>query len=300
MIKVAGAPVSFGVFELAPEGGVDLVLPDELCDVLHRQDYVGVDMGPIGFLGRGQKLRDRLDRHGLELAGGWIDLPFSDNVAFSEALGSLDTALDVFSEAAEASPEFLPLPTLACSGSPERRANPGGGPRYALTASRWEAFAENVMTAADRVRARGFEPTFHHHACTYVETPEEIDELLARTDIGLTLDTGHLIPGGGEPVAGWRRWGRRVNHLHLKDARVDVLRAVIERKSDMRAVWTGKAFVPLGAGDLDVSTFMTLVAESGYQGWLVIEQDTIPAVGDDPRQIEADHRTNREALRKWL
>jgi hypothetical protein len=32
----------------------------------------------------------------------------------------------------------------------------------------------------------------------------------------------------------------------------------------------------------------------------VIEQDTIPAIGDDPGQIEADHLTNREALRKWL
>ena len=300
MIKVAGAPVSFGVFELAPEDGVDLVLPDELCAVLQRQEYEGVDMGPIGFLGRGQALRDRLAKYGLELAGGWIDLPFSDNAAFSEALGGLDAALDVFSEAAEASPEFLPLPTLACSGSPERRANPGGGAEHALTSSQWRGFAENVMTAADQVRTRGFEPTFHHHACTYVETPEEIDELLARTDIGLTLDTGHLILGGGEPVAGWQRWGARVNHLHLKDARVEVLRAIIKNKGDMRAVWTGKAFVPLGAGDLDVDTFMRLVTQSGYQGWLVIEQDTIPTVGDDPRLIEADHRTNREGLRKWL
>ena len=300
MIKVAGAPVSFGVFELAPEDGVELIGPDALCDVLHRQDYTGVDMGPIGFLGRNQALRDRLDRHGLELAGGWVDLPFSDREAFPNSLKGLDAALDVFAEAAEASPEFLPLPTLACSGSPERRANPGAGPEFALSPAQWNEFADNVTTAAERVRARGLEPTFHHHACTYVETPEEIDELLARTDIGLTFDTGHLILGGGEPVAGWRRWGSRVNHLHLKDARVDVLRAVVKNKGDMRAVWAGKAFVALGAGDLDVDTFMTLVTESGYAGWLVIEQDTIPAIGDDPGQIEADHLTNREALRKWL
>ena len=300
MIKVAGAPVSFGVFELAPEDGVELIGPEELCDVLQRQDYSGVDMGPVGFLGRGDELRDRLQRHGLELAGGWVDLPFSDSDAFRDSLTGLDAALDMFSEAAEASPEFLPLPTLACSGSPVRKANPGGGAEFALPPERWNEYADNVTTAAERVRARGLEPTFHHHACTYVETPDEIDELLSRTDVALTFDTGHLLLGGGEPVDGWRRWGQRVNHLHLKDARVEVLRGVVKGKGDMRAVWAGKAFVPLGEGDLDITTFLDLVVDGGFAGWLVIEQDTIPAIGDDPGQIEADHRTNREALRPWL
>lgn len=300
MIKVAGAPVSFGVFELSANEGVELAGPDQLCAVLQRQGYTGVDMGPVGFLGRKQELRDRLDRHGLELAGGWVDLPFADTEAFRRSLDSLDAALDVFSEAAEMSPELLPLPTLACSGSPERQANPGGGPGLSLAPGQWNEYADNVTTAADRVRARGLEPTFHHHACTYVETPDEIDELLARVDIGLTFDTGHLILGGGEPLSGWQRWGARVNHVHLKDARVDVLRAVVENKGGMRDVWTGNAFVPLGAGDLDMDGFLSLLTGSGYNGWVVIEQDTIPSQGDDPAQIEADHLANRQALRKWF
>lgn len=300
MIKVAGAPVSFGVFELAAGEGAELPGPDELCAILQRQGYTGVDLGPVGFLGRKQQLRDRLEKFDLELAGGWVDLPFADSAAFRESLRTLDAALDVFSEAAEAAPELLPLPTLACSGSPLRQANPGGGPGLSLPPAAWNEYADNVSIAAQRVRARGLEPTFHHHACTYVETPEEIDELLARVDIGLTFDTGHLILGGGEPVSGWRRWGPRVNHLHLKDARVEVLRSVVENKGGMRDVWTGKAFVPLGSGDLDVDGFLALVLAGRYEGWVVIEQDTIPAAGDDPGRIEADHLANREALRKWF
>lgn len=300
MIKVAGAPVSFGVFELTAGEGIDLAGPDLLCAVLQRQGYVGVDMGPVGFLGREQELRDRLGRYGLELAGGWVDLPFADTDAFRNSLESLDAALDVFSDAAEMFPELLPLPTLACSGSPQRQANPGGAPGLSLDPGQWNEYADNVSIAADRVRARGLEPTFHHHACTFVETPEEIDELLARVDIGLTFDTGHLILGGGEPLNGWRRWGQRVNHVHLKDARVDVLRAVVEGKGGMRDVWTGRAFVPLGAGDLDMDAFLSLLTGSGYNGWVVIEQDTIPSPGDHPGQIEADHLANRQALRKWF
>ena len=157
-----------------------------------------------------------------------------------------------------------------------------------------------MTLAAERVRARGLEPTFHHHACTYVETPAEIDELLSRTDVGLTFDTGHLILGGGDPLTGWRRWTQRINHLHLKDARVAVLQSVIDAKGDMRDVWAGRAFVPFGEGDLDLDGFMGAVMSSDFDGWLVVEQDTIPQPGSDPNQIRVDHRTNRRVLREWL
>lgn len=300
MIKVAGAPVSFGVFELSPEEGVDLAGPDDVCSVLNEEGYSGVDLGPVGFLGRGADLRDRLARHQLELAGGWIDLPFVDTEAFDEQLAGLNAILDVFVEAAEARPELLPLPTLACSGSAVRKANPGGGPELELTDAQWGPYAENVMKAADLVRSRGLQPTFHHHACTYVETPAEIDEFLARTDVGLTFDTGHLILGGGDPLTGWSRWSDRVNHLHLKDARAAVLDAVVKNKGDMRAVWAGRAFVPFGEGDLDLAAFMEAVLSTSFAGWLVVEQDTIPQAGDDPGQIRIDHRINRTALQAWL
>ncbi len=300
MIRIAGAPVSFGVFELQPEEGVELAGPDEVCAVLEQEGYSGVDLGPIGFLGRGSQLRQRLARHRLELAGGWIDLPFADTEALTERLADLDEILGVFLDAAEASPELLPLPTLACSGSAIRRAHPGGGAEYSLDDEQWKRFAANVTLVAERVRAAGLEPTFHHHACTYVETPDEIDELLSRTDIGLTFDTGHLILGGGDPLTGWLRWAERINHLHLKDARVSVLKSVIDSQGDMRAVWTGRAFVPFGEGDLDLAGFMNQVVSSDFSGWLVVEQDTIPEPGSDPNQIRLDHRTNRQALREWL
>ncbi len=96
MIRIAGAPVSFGVFELQPEEGVELAGPDDVCAILEQEGYTGVDLGPVGFLGRGTRLRHRLASHGLELAGGWIDLPFSDDDAMAERLSDLDTILDVF------------------------------------------------------------------------------------------------------------------------------------------------------------------------------------------------------------
>lgn len=274
--------------------------PDEVCNILSKHGYRGVDLGPIGFLGRGDALRGRLRSHRLSLAGGWVDLPFSDADAFPEALPLLSEALDVFVEAHAGGQDRLPLPTLADRGSDRRRANPGGGKDLVLAAKYWRTLARNVSVAARLVRERGFEPTFHHHACTYVETPEEIERFLDCSDVGLTLDTGHLILGGGDPVESLQRWSERVNHVHIKDARVDVLRSIVRGKGNMRDVWAGKAFVPLGEGDLDVDGFMNELIASGYDGWLVVEQDTIPQPDEDPDLADKHHAINHDVIRKWI
>jgi len=298
---VAGAPVSFGVFELTPDSD-DLILPtaDQVCATLQETDYVGVDSGPIGFLGRGAELRERLERYGLELCGGWVDLPFSDDAAFAATLPTLDAALDVFTAVIETSPSRLPLPTLADSGDAIRKANPGGGAGHTLDADGWATLAKNVANAAGRIRDRGLEPTFHHHACTFVETPEEIDRFLEVTDVNLTFDSGHLLLGGGDVLDGWRRWRDRVNHLHLKDVRVQLARDIVARKGGMIDVWSGGTFVPFGVGDLPLTTFLDEVFASDFDGWLVVEQDLYPKPGiDSLPQVRADHVRNREALRAW-
>ncbi len=299
MIGLAGAPVSFGVFEMAAGAGAHLTGPDEVLRALQDAGYDGVDLGPVGWLGRGRALQQRLRRHAMALAGGWVDLPLSDDDAFAASLPVLDDALEVFQAAAEVDPDRLPLPTLACSGSDARRANPGGGPGLGLDDEGWHRFARNLDTAAGRVRAAGLEPTFHHHACTFVETPAEVERLMELTDVDLTLDTGHLLLGGGDPVAAVRDWAPRINHLHLTDVRTSALRDVVAERAGMRAVWARRAFVPFGEGDLDLDGFMTAVRQSEVTGWLVVEQDVLPQPGDDVGRAARDQVTNREALRRW-
>jgi inosose dehydratase len=296
-IDIAGAPVSFGVFELTdPAALADLPGPERILEVLAGAGYTGVDLGPLGFLGRGDVLRSRLDRFGLALAGGWIDLPFADDERFAAALPVLDEALDVFVAGTDGRPGRPPKPTLADSGDAARKANPGGGPGLSLDGGRLAAFARNVGAAAARVRARGFEPTFHHHLGTYIETPAEIDAFLDATDVDLTFDTGHLLLGGGEPLDGWRRWSDRINHVHLKDVDRTVLQAVRERGGGMIDVWRSRAFVPLGDGDLDVGGIVDAVTASGYDGWIVIEQDVLPSGGVRIETLEQDQVLNLRRL----
>jgi inosose dehydratase len=300
---VAGAPVSFGVFEMTPEGAAT-VAPDDMLEVLQEAGYAGVDLGPVGYLGRDAELRARLARFGLELAGGWVQLPFSDDEAFEAALPSLNDALRVFSDAAGAGPARLPLPTLADDGSALRRASPGRGAQAdPLSDAAWDTLIANTERATAIVRAAGFEPTFHHHAGTFVESPAEIDRFLANVGIDLTLDTGHLFIAGGDPVSAIDRWGDRINHLHLKDVDLEVLRGVLAAGGGMPEVWSSGAFVAFGRGDIDLGAVMDAVDRAGFDGWVVVEQDVLnaPDVSIDAFRAQRgeDQRTNRDALRAW-
>lgn len=301
MVIVANAPVSYGVFELTI-GEPGLPGPDGIAEAAASAGYAGIDLGPLGFLGRGRELTDRLARHRLALAGGYVALRFPDPGHLAEDLALLDRTLDEFEEVARTEPPALPRPTLADAGSPERQANPGRGkdlPEIGLDEAGWRRFADGVARAAERCRERGFEPTFHHHACTFVEAPHEIERFLELTDVGLCLDSGHLLIGGGDPVQALADWGERIDHLQVKDARTSVLRAIVEEGAGMRAVWERGAFCELGTGDLDVEGFFGGIRRLAYDGWLVVEQDRIlSSPADFPRAVQAQVR-NREFLRRW-
>ena len=85
---------------------------------------------------------------------------------------------------------------------------------------------------------------------------------------------------------------------------VDVTEAVLEEAvatgAGMRRVWTGRAFVPLGEGDLDLAAVMELITGGQHTGWLVVEQDVIPQVGDEPDRPQREQVHNRQVLRRWF
>jgi len=299
-IAVASAPVSFGAFEVTV--GVDPYVPDatSVLDAVQREGYEGIDLGPVGYLGTKDNLAERLHTRGLHLSGGYVAMPYSDPAGMEAAIVELETMLDLF-DTAKAS-DHLPAPkaTLADAGSGARRAAPGRAHSdrgLGLQPEGWDRLAANLQVAVRLCRDRGYEPTFHHHAGTYVEAPWEIDELLARSDIGLCLDTGHLALGGGDPVRAIMDWGPRINHVHLKDIRRSVIDEVIREGAGMMDVWRRGAFCPLGTGDLDIDGILKGLHTRDYRGWLVVEQDMIPGPDTPADAAALDQDRNRAYLR---
>jgi inosose dehydratase len=267
VIRVANAPCSYGAFEITVGRLPNVPPPGEVLAAIARAGYAGTELGPPGYLGTGAGLRKRLESNHLDLVGAFVELRFGDG-DFSE----LEATLDVLDG-------YVAKPVLADAGPRARSVD-------------WARLAEDVGRAAELAPRRGFEPTFHPHMGTRVQTPAEIDEVLERTDVGLLLDTGHLVAAGGDPVQALWDWGERVKHLHVKD----VMLGVLDKAPEWGVAWRGGVFCELGAGDVDLATFFVELAASRYDGWLVVEQDWVPRPGDDASGAVAAQVRNR----RWL
>jgi inosose dehydratase len=291
VIRVANAPLSYGAFELTVGRFPNVPGPDELLAQMAAAGYAGTELGPPGYLGEGDELRRRLERHGLELTGGWCPIRFSEPEAWDEDVAELERTLALF----EAAGAHDARPVFGDGGSDARRANPGRG-EPALDDEGWRRWAEGIRRAADVARARGFEPTLHPHTSTYVESPAEIERALELTDVGVLVDTGHLLIGGADPIEALRAWGGRIDYVHVKDVHMRVLRGVVDDRADALEAWRRGIFCELGAGDVDLDGFFA--ALRGYDGWIVVEQDRIPREGEPLSESAEAQVRNRGWLRE--
>jgi inosose dehydratase len=298
-ITIANAPVSYGAFEVTV--GHDPNVPDGLSvlNQVAEAGYAGIDLGPVGYLGSGEKLGELLAERSLGLAGGYLELPYADHDALDQMLPELDALLDTFDVVAPYLAGPPPRPTLADNGNDARRSRPGRSatdPSAGLDADAWQRFGQGLARVVARCRDRGYEPTFHPETGTNVEAPWEIERVLELSDIGLCLETGHMMMGGGDPLEALGDWSARINHVHLKDGVRSVMQGIIADQAPATAIWSREAFCALGHGDLDVQAVLDGLHRIGFQGWLVVEQDIFPRTAERFARAAQDQRDNRAFL----
>ena len=71
---------------------------------------------------------------------------------------------------------------------------------------------------------------------------------------------------------------------------------VLRDRADMPEAWRRGVFCELGSGDVDLPAFFAALDESGYSGWLVVEQDWVPGPDDGLAEQAAAQARNR----RWL
>ncbi|MEO8135885.1 MAG: myo-inosose-2 dehydratase [Betaproteobacteria bacterium] len=254
-----------------PELGGDI--PLEVCLAEARQaGFAGIEMGGK-FPRQAAALRPLLTAHHLDLVSGWYSAqlcrrPADDEIAavsgHLELLAAMGCTAMVFAEG---------------HGSTDGDPNAALSARPVLTDGEWPGFCARLNTVAHHLRGRGVRLAFHHHMGTVIQTEAEIDRLMAQTsdDVGLLLDTGHLVFAGGDPVAVARRHARRIVHVHCKDVRASVLAEVLRADTSfLRAVLDGVFTVP-GDGSIDFATVLAALRPADYAGWLVVEAEQDPA-----------------------
>ena len=305
-MHVANAPCSWGILEfesttLAPAAA-------QVLDEIAATGYSGTELGDWGFLPTDAgRLADDLDRRRLALVGAFVDVALTDRAAHdggeATALRTarLLAAASLFhtstSSASAASSVVPPVIVLsdATARDPMRTARAGRiTPEDSLTSAQWDIVAAGAERIARAVReATGLRTVFHHHCATYVETPGDIDALMQRTSadlVGLCLDTGHATFGGGDPVTLVDRYRGRIRHVHFKDCSREIAdRARADAWDYVTAVRHG-LFCELGRGEVDFASVRDRLRAHGYDGWIVVEQDVLPAMGTPAASAERNRR----------
>lgn len=247
--------------------------PLETCLAEARQaGFIGIEKGNK-FPSDPAALRDVLGRHGLRFVSGWY--------------GAGLRRRTVEQEIEAMRPHFDLLHACGCevmvfaetSGTVQGNRAVPVADRPVMREDEWPPFLERLGALGDWMAGRGVRIAFHHHMGTVIERASEIDRLLEGTpeSVGLLFDTGHLAFAGDDPAAVSRRWAHRINHVHAKDVRPDVLaRARAERWSFLDSVVAGVFTVP-GDGGVAFVPALRPLAEAGYDGWLIVEAEQDPA-----------------------
>lgn len=290
-IRIATAPVSWGILEVKGWGKQRDY--GDVLDEIVQAGYVGTELGPYGFLPTDPKtLETELKKRNLSLIGAFIPLPLKDPTRQQEAM---DSALEVAHLLAACG---APFAVLADEMNPHRMAVAGSaGKQDGLSDTEWRNAAALISEIAAALKGLGLRSAFHHHAGTYIETPEEVERLLSQTDpalLGICLDTGHYLYGGGDPVQFAREHATRIWHLHLKDVHRNVLDEVRrDQVSYLDAIRKG-VFCELGKGDVDLVGTIRELEKAKFDGWAVFEQDV------DTTLPDADPLKSAIGSRKYL
>lgn len=99
--------------------------------------------------------------------------------------------------------------------------------------------------------------------------------LLDHSTAPLCLDTGHLLIGGTDPARVVDYAADRIRHAHLKDVRADLAARVRAGECTYTDAVGAGMYVPLGAGDCGIAGIVETLLQTGYDGWFVLEQDTV-------------------------
>lgn len=288
-IRVATAPVSWGVMEVAGFEGRQTY--GQVLDEMVQAGYTGTELGPYGFLpAEPARLKAELSRRGLALVGAFVPLPLATvdrhDAGFQEAIRTADLL-------AQAGAPFV---VLADEMSRVRMAVAGRATdNDGMTGAQWGEAAKLLERTAKECTRRGLQAVFHHHVGTSVETPAEVERLCALTDpelVGICLDTGHYHYGGGDAVEAVRRYGKRIRHLHFKDVRPAALESARREKLGFLDAVRRGVFCELGEGAVDLPKVVQALAECGFDGWAVVEQD-VDVTQPDVRPLESARRSRR-------
>jgi inosose dehydratase len=279
MVKIAGAPISWGVCEVPGWG--PMLDPERVLREMTSVGLHAIELGSPGFFPDDPaEVRAMLDSHGVEMIGGFVPVVLHDPAWADRTRDEIDRVSRHL--AAAGGTWFITAVVV----------DPDWSPRYELSEDEWQHMAM-MFSEIDRIAGQyGLRQALHPHVGTLVETASDIQKVLDISNVGWCLDIAHVSVGGYDPVAFAKNYPERVKHVHLKDVKFSVAARLNAGEISLKEAVFDGMFCTLGEGEVDVVGAIDALEAAGYDGWYVLEQDTsiegaVPVEGTGPVEAVA-------------
>jgi len=150
----------------------------------------------------------------------------------------------------------------------------------------WNLYIQNANRLGKIMKEDyGLKMVLHPHGDSHIETEEDIDRVFQATDpeyVGFCLDTGHIVYGGGDPMAIARKYPERIEYVHIKAMDPDVVKkAHDEDWPFVKANLSGCSVAP-PAGLPDMHDLIETLADLDKELYVICEQDMYGCAKDYP------------------
>ncbi|MFD2133724.1 sugar phosphate isomerase/epimerase family protein [Pseudogracilibacillus auburnensis] len=276
--KIGTAPVSWGIWFTED----DKQMSWERClDEMAIAGYTGMELGPWGYMpNKANKLKEELKKRDIQLVSTTLmdDLTCTKNT--NKMIEQLDEMASIQVQFEEAKYVVLidACYTDLFTGKQIRKKD--------LTEREKDIFYHNIKKINNHAKTKyDLEVVYHPHSQTHIETEEQIEEFLERTNINLCFDTGHHAYMGADVINFIKQHHNRISYIHLKNCDLSVLEATQQNNWSLaKAVQEGVMVEP-AKGIVDMNKLVQILKKINFDGWIIVEQDMYPAPFEKPLPI---------------
>ncbi len=217
------------------------------------------------------KLKETMDENGIELSSFAFVCDWLNPSETDEEKKESERALNLLSHFPDALLMLVQMPQSDRSNLEERQKN----------------LMLNINEISKKFVDKGIKCSYHPNSPdgSVWRTAEDYKKLLPQLDTSViqwTPDVGHIAKGGMDAIQLMKDYRSLINHVHYKDMNADGSWAVT------------------GQGNIDFETITKDLATSGYNGWIICEDEVDTAIENPDAVALEDGKYIQTVMQGWV
>ena len=273
-MRIGGAPASWGIFWAHNR---DRFAPETYARELREAGYRYTELGPLGYFPTDPvELQEFLRKYDLEVCGAAHVHTLVKPDSFAEL--ERETRIICQNLQNAGARYFVLMDESEYYATPQEQV---------WTEAQWQQVASDMREITGLVQQEyGLDCLFHPHIGTGVQTRAETQRLLDEVPpMGLCFDTAHYAFWEDDTLQALQDWRSRIPYIHLKNLDLGMAHRVRRGELTTQQAFELGVMQGLGEGDLEMAPLVQYLARTDYQGYLVIEEDYVPAKPETPSEL---------------